>query len=328
VKPAAIKNNLKPLKKLCSSLECANAAASLQAIIEESLALFVLDSSDGFLSPEEKKKLSPMRQGTGSRRIFHEEMIRCWSEACDGDPTEKLVSLFVCMKLHDSASQGLLNRRRRSQHIPDKVFEALRDTEEKWQFPHYLAGLDFLQDTAMGPNGDVFKTIWKIRRNVSKPASIEEQAQEVKSLLGLVSKQPYHHNLSDFKRILKMVPPSHEFLALEFRPKVQLGIYQAITFLFETHTETSFPLKRKIIHLFDSARGKDPKPKWCSGLAAILDEDFHGITTSFADWIIQSQTLRYPNGESDWQDDIFVRFLKSAEWIQSTKHSGDPGNCL
>jgi hypothetical protein len=123
---------LKPLTKLCESLEYPKTPASLQAVIEKSLALFVLDSSDGFLSPEEKKKLSPMRQGTGSRRIFREEMIRCWTDACDGCPAEKLTALFVCMKLHDSAWQGLLNRRRQSQHIPDKVFEALRETEKKW----------------------------------------------------------------------------------------------------------------------------------------------------------------------------------------------------
>ena len=79
-------------------------------------------------------------------------MIRCWSDAFDLPPTEKLAALFVCMKLHDSATQGLLNRRSRSQHIPDKVFEALRNTVEKWHFIHYLAGLDFLQNTAMGPN--------------------------------------------------------------------------------------------------------------------------------------------------------------------------------
>jgi hypothetical protein len=208
--------NLKSLKKLCESLEYPNTPASLQSVIEKSLALFVLDSSDGFLSPEEKKKLSPMRQGTGSRRIFCEEIIRCWADACNGSPAEKLTSLFVCMKLHDSARQGLLNRRRCSQHIPEKVFEALRETEKKWRFTHFLAGLGFLQDTVMGPNGDVFKTIWKIRRNVRKPASVEEQAEEVKLLLGLVSKQPYHHSLSDFKRILKLVPPPMSSLLLSF----------------------------------------------------------------------------------------------------------------
>jgi hypothetical protein len=170
----------------------------------------------------------------------------------------------------------------------------------------------------MGPNGDVFKTIWKIRRNVGKPSSVEDEAEEIKLLLGLISRQPYHHSLSDFKRILKLVHSSHERLDLEFRPKVLIGIYQAIAFLFETQTATAFPLKRRVIRLFDSARGKDPKPKWCSDLAAILEEDFHGATKSFADWIILNRTLRYPNGESDWQDDIFVRFLKAAEWIQRT----------
>jgi hypothetical protein len=303
---------LKPLTKLCETLEYPNTPASLQSVIEKSLALFLLDASDGFLSPEDRTKLS----ATASRRIFREEMIRCWADACDGPPAEKLTSLFVCMKLHDSARQGLLNRRRLSQHIPEKVFEGLRDTEKKWRFTHFLAGLEFLQDSAMGPNGDVFKTIWKIRRNVGKPSSVEEAAEEVKLLLGLISKQPYHHSLSDFKRILKLVPSAHERLVLEFRPKVLLGIFRAIGFLFENHTETPFSLKQRIIHLFDSARGKDPKPKWCSDLAAILDEDFHGTTESFADWIILNQTLRYPNGESDWLDDIFVRFLKAAEWIQ------------
>jgi hypothetical protein len=314
MKSAAIAK-LKPLTKLCESLEYSKTPASLQSVIEQSLALFVLDSSDGFLSPEDRTKLS----ATASRRIFREEMIRCWADACDGPPAEKLTSFFVCIKLHDSARQGLLNRRRKSQHIPEKIFEALRATEKKWRFAHFLAGLGFLQDTVMGPNGDVFKTIWKIRRNVGKPSSVEEEAEEVKLLLGLISNQPYHHSLSDFKRILKLVPSSHEFLALGFSPKVLLGVFRAIAFLFETHTETPFPLKLRIIHLFDSARGKEPKPKWRSTLATILDEDFHGTTKSFADWIIQNRTLRYPGGKLDWQDDIFVRFLKAGEWIQSTK---------
>jgi hypothetical protein len=100
---------------------------------------------------------------------------------------------------------------------------------------------------------------------------------------------------------------------------VLLGVFRAIGILFETDTETPFPLKSRIIHLFDSARGKEPKPKWCFDLATILEEDIHGTTESFADWIIQNQTLRYPNGESDWQDEIFVRFLKAAEWTQSAK---------
>lgn len=187
----------------------------------------------------------------------------------------------------------------------------------------FIALLDYVSNVPFDPNSKFFDELFDIEKSskIFKIASIKERNEIIIQLLKINGRKIYHHDIKEFKKILKMVEIDNmeaiDFL-LNYRVGYRQGCYKVIEFLFaydykEKDIFGRFDRTRNIIFWLDNANGRETKKPWLDKLLLLeqlsLSEDLNVICK----WILNNNELKYDE-ENNWVDSVFTRFQKSSEF--------------
>ncbi len=191
----------------------------------------------------------------------------------------------------------------------------------------FFALLDYVSNVPFGPNSEFFDELFDIEKNskIFKFASFKERNEIIIQLLKINGRKLYHHDIKEFKKILKMVEIDNmeaiDFL-LNYRVGYRQGCYKAIEFLFahdykEKDIFKRFDRIKNIIFWLDNANGREPKKPWIDKLLKLeqmsLSEDLNVICK----WILSNNELKYD--EENWVDSVFTRFQKSSKFYLESR---------
>lgn len=238
-----------------------------------------------------------------------------WSEGPDAEVGELLASAFALLKIEDFGRQGLLNPRREVASPVGVLDPLLGSIDKGWPFQHLVAGLAFLYDTVMGPNGGVLETIWGLWKQAAQPAAEDQLAEALTRILGLIERRPWHHDIKDFKRVMKLVPPGREELLTSFEPTVMQGCNPPLLHLVRGFPGVPLGAKAEVVQLMDTARGRAPSGAWTRKKDRLQASAHWDVVVGLARWVAANSELRKPNGPLDWSDQVFTRFQKASDWI-------------
>lgn len=121
-----------------------------------------------------------------------------WQDVEAKSEQEQLAALFMAIKLRDYAWQGMLNGANQVQSFVPQTVEALFSSQRsRFAYATFVAGLSYLQDAPVGPNGDLFKAIWKLSTKAAPAKSDDERLAAVHLMLALIEKRfsPRHWRL-------------------------------------------------------------------------------------------------------------------------------------
>ena len=199
----------------------------------------------------------------------------------------------------------------------DELFSSI-DKFSPIEFTSFLA---YLRGTPVDPNSELFDYIWKIENHSKffRNADFFNRNKALKYLLDLNGTRGFHHNIKDFKRILKFIKPDNadiiQFLG-RYKVKNHQGCYQVIHYLFNDmndHSYRTFELKRDCIYWLDNALGSSPKKPWVDKLTAIQRELTEEELLNIVHWILSNKDLEREQS-TGWTDSIYKRFHKSSRW--------------
>jgi hypothetical protein len=241
---------------------------------------------------------------------------KLWQDVEEKPEQQRLAALFIAIKLRDYASQGILNAANQVQSFVPQTVEALFTNQpSRFAYANFVAGLSYLQDAPVGPNGDLFKAIWKLSKKAAPAKSDDERLAALRLMLALIEKKGFHDEIGDFKRILKLLPESAQEMMQAFRPKHPQRCFLVIGKLYREYPHMPLGTKRILVELLDTARGSAPSVAWEKKKALLEDSGFWWDVDEFARWIHLDDDLHesaIPYGSSDL---IFNRFHKAAQWI-------------
>jgi len=188
----------------------------------------------------------------------------------------------------------------------------------------FLALLEYLQDSHIDSNGELFKNIWSVEKDSSyfKKSKTENHTAALIWLLKLISKKNYHHDIVDFKKVLELIKPENEeiirYLAT-YKLKYAQGCYKAIKYIIDYNFHgdlfSNFNIQRQVIIWLDNASGGNPKKPWNDKLSIIEQICLPQDLSILCQWILAHDELRYDE-ENHWLDSVFTRFQKSSKWYQ------------
>jgi hypothetical protein len=192
----------------------------------------------------------------------------------------------------------------------------------KFTANEYIALLEYLQDSQLDPNGDLFKNIWSIGADSRffERANDRQHDAALILLLKLIERKGYHHNIIDFKKILCLVDSDNEHVINHLNNMTIIndqGCFKVIKYIlkysFSDFMYTNFNIQRQIIIWLDNALGKSPQHSWEEKLSTIEAECSPQDLSNLCQRIAARDDLRYAN-ECRWLDSTFTRFQKSARW--------------
>ncbi|MFF2754029.1 hypothetical protein ACFVR1_09840 [Psychrobacillus sp. NPDC058041] len=225
----------------------------------------------------------------------------------------KIKDIYQSCKL-SSISVMDTNRMKISRYI-----EQLLSLITNYCFNEFIAILEYMIGTEVSPNSNLFEYIWGIEKKSRFFNNAESTltSKALISLLALNSQRGYHHNIKDFKKIIKFTKQDNsdviEYLS-KYKVKNKQGCYLAINnILTGIEHEDSFELKSEIIIWLDNASGSSPKKAWLDKLASIENKIEKVDLLNITNWIISNKHLERERS-TGWLDDVFKRFQKSAKW--------------
>lgn len=141
-------------------------------------------------------------------------------------------------------------------------------------------------------------------------------------LLSMNSRKSYHHNINDFKKILDCIRSDNEEIIrnlADYSVETEQGCYTAIQYIFNCDygmqdVVAGFMASRNIISWLDSANGKEPKKPWLNRLQGLQDSGLSDSLKKICQWMVKQDDLRF-DIITNWKDDVFTRFQKSAKWF-------------
>lgn len=304
------------LHRLCADLGCPDFGPRLHETVLRSMELFEQEESGGLIPEHIREALTPYAQSVETRRAFKDAFTKLWLQVPDTTTEMRLAVIFTLAKLQDYAQMAQLNSGYLSQSVPQAAVDRFQGELAKgWPFSHLRAGFVYLQDCPVGPNGEVFKVIWRLWKHPRSPESDAELVESLELLLRLLEKKGFHHDISDFRRIMRLIPLTHAHVLLRFKPEVAQGCYTALAALFRRHGAIPYPVQIQLVDLLDTARGKVPNATWEKKLANLRTSGYWGDVVSFAKWLRVNSRLTHHFGPGKWPDDVFKRFLKASSWI-------------
>lgn len=304
------------VEQLCTDLGCAEWGERLHGTTLRSLDLFAREVTGDLLPADRSAGLSPRELGLERRRVFRDAIIELFQEVLGSTIAETFAGTLVAAKLRDYARSSMLNSKRYMQFVPDEVTETLlARLDEKVPFSHMVAGLAYVQDAPVDGNGDLFGAIWTLWKR-SSPPSEAELLEAIGLLLRLIEKKLWHHDIKEFKRVLKLIPPEHCSLLARFDPQVRLGCFQLIAELFGERCQLAHSTRIELLGLLDTARGTLPSAAWEKKQQRLRATDEWTGVLRIAGWIREREHLKKPLGSAGWSDSIFARFYKAAGWIE------------
>jgi hypothetical protein len=192
----------------------------------------------------------------------------------------------------------------------------------------FAALLKYLQDSQFDPNGELFKNLWTIEKDLKilEKSDNQQRSEILILLLKLIERKIYHHDIIDFKKVLCLINADNldvieylQNLSIKFRQ----GCYQAITHMlscrFNTSVYSNFNIQRLVIIWLDNATGKSPQNPWKEKLSKIELECTPQDISKLCQWIYTQNELRYDKG-NHWLDSVFTRFQKSAKWYLNKEY--------
>jgi len=311
--PALLNEDI--LRRYCEALGKPECADILFGIIQKSVHLFSDLATERLIPADINQEMTVAGRLLSGKKHFEESMDGLWSLAPCNGTEENILSGFTAVKVNNYAINAKLNPRRHMQNIPEKIIDRFFSFERGWPLSYIKATTVFLQDTRVNPNDDMFKRIWHLWKKAPTSKPLNEVAEILGLLLNLIAKKVYHHNINDFKRILKLVPEGFESIISEFDPKVRQGIFIALQKLFRDYCSVPFALKTNIVELLDSSRGREAQLPWVNKLDTVCSSGGRDIMIDYAAWIFANENLKHPQDTGGWRDDIFGRFFKGAQWI-------------
>lgn len=283
------------IEALCHALACSDAAVQLHNATLQTLKICEARETGNFTSGSLRELWCPLELSPAPVR---------------------LAALFVALKLRDYASQGMLNASGQVQGFVPQTVEALFGAlDTRIAYAHFVAGLSYLQDAPVGPNGDLFKSVWKLSKKTTGVPSDEDRLAAAKLMLSLIENKGFHHDIGDFKRVLKLLPESGKNLMQEFHPKHPQRCFLAIRKLYREYPALPLETKSALVNLLDTARGSRPSAAWNKKREILKHSGYWHEVDDFARWLHLDDDLHKAPSAYGWSDSIFTRFHKAAQWI-------------
>jgi hypothetical protein len=200
-----------------------------------------------------------------------------------------------------------------------KYIEQLLSLITNYTYKDLVAILEYMIEAAVSPNSNIFENIWAIEKKSRffKNADNTLRSKAVVCLLTLNGQRGYHHNIKDFKKIIKLTQLDNSdviWYLSNYTVKNNQGCYQAINYILRgIQNNNSFELRSDIINWLDSASGSSPKKAWLDNLSSIENRIEKVDLLNITNWIITNKHLERELN-TGWIDDVFKRFQKSAKW--------------
>lgn len=178
---------------------------------------------------------------------------------------------------------------------------------------------DYLAPTWVYPQNDLSaKLIGIAQKDNLLNTEYPEKYAVFTSLLEIIAKKGYHHDIKGFKRLLKFILIDDiEIITYlkTYHVATAQGCFEMIhtLFNFPIHSDdyTDFTIKRQIIEVFDMARGAKISPSWKSKALDLISCISIDKLKDWCETINNGNKWIYDN-DTGWKDDVVTRFRKTA----------------
>lgn len=141
------------------------------------------------------------------------------------------------------------------------------------------------------------------------------------SILKIIAKKGYHHDIIGFKKLLAFICIDDRELITCLRTyhvATRQGCFEMLNTMFNLtmHTDdgTDFIIKRHIIEVFDTAKGSNPSPLWKDKALDLTSSIPTNKLKGWCDMIINEDKWLYDT-DTGWKDNVVTRFRKAALWM-------------
>ncbi|ENI8404032.1 hypothetical protein ABZY94_000614 [Listeria monocytogenes] len=178
----------------------------------------------------------------------------------------------------------------------------------------------------VSPNGDILENLLKIEKlsRICATSNKEQRNQILLNLLSIIKKKSFHHDIQCYKKILTLIRQEDEVLISylkRFKVNNNQGCYLGINTVMKACISqdmwTDFTIKKKLISLLDSAKGKCPKESWIKKLHDIHANKHSDEILLLCNELFDFEKITnyvFQNGHY-WSDDVLKRFIKGGHWI-------------
>lgn len=188
---------------------------------------------------------------------------------------------------------------------------------------------DYLSVTWVYPQNNLAAKLIRIAQNSNLlDTEYPEKNAIFISILEIIAKKGYHHDIIDFKKVLKYIFINDiEIVAYlkNYHVTNAQGCFEMIHTLFNcpmySDDYKDFTVKRQIIEVFDTARGSQISSVWKSKALDLMNcisieklKDWSEIINNGNKWIYDNET--------GWKDDVVKRFRKAALWMNTMLTNG------
>lgn len=180
----------------------------------------------------------------------------------------------------------------------------------------------YLAPTWVYPQNDLtIKLIGIARKSNLLNTKYAEKYAVFTSILEIMAKKGYHHDIKGFKELLKFILIDDveivAYLKTYYVTTVQ-GCFEMLNTLFNfpMHSDNymDFIIKRQIIEVFDMARGTKISLSWKSKVLDLMNSISIDTLKDWCDIINNDDKWIYDN-DIGWKDEVVKRFRKAALWM-------------
>ena len=181
---------------------------------------------------------------------------------------------------------------------------------------------DYLSPSWVYPQNDLsVKLIEIAKKSNLLSTKYNERCALFISILEVIAKKGYHHDIVGFKKLLSFICIDDRELITYLRSyhvSTRQGCFEMLNtmFNFTIHMDDDkdFISKRQIIEVFDTAKGSIPSPLWKDKALGLTSSIPTNKLKEWCDMIINEDKWLYDT-DTSWKDNIVTRFRKAALWM-------------